>query len=236
MLVSFAIYNILQISTEYGCRHELVDLYNDKTWYECKQSLKMLDHKKISAKALGIELIDTLNLPSVDLAREVDYVGIYTGAKVDKFEKCHLTKLRSDKVSAPIISECPIALECRVCEVVPMGSHDVFVADILGISCDERLFDSEGKLHFEEANLMAYAHGQYYALGEIIGRFGFSTDKQKKVEKPRKSSPVTEKGEKGKKAEKKPFYESAPRAKSAKKKPTDKNKGAPHGKRGTVKK
>ncbi len=177
-----------------------------------------------------------INLAPTSLAREVDYVGIYTGAKVDKFEKCHLTKLRSDKVAPPIIAECPIALECRVCEVLPMGSHDVFVADILGISCDESLFDEEGKLHFERADLLAYAHGEYYSLGEVIGRFGFSTDKPtvkksgKKQQKSEKSAEITEKSPK--ETEKKPFYESAPRTRSPRKKPTDKNKGAPHGKRG----
>ena len=204
-----------------------------------------------------------INLPSVDLAREVDYVGIYTGAKVDKFEKCNLTKLKSDKVAPPIIAECPIALECRVCEVVPMGSHDVFIADILGISCDDSLFDSEGKLHFENANLLAYAHGQYYSLGEIVGRFGFSTDRDKKTAAAKKTEkPASKVGEKAKppkktdekakspkkadekaktlvrdteKTEKKPFYKSAPKGKNVKKRPTDKNKGAPHGRRSVKK-
>ena len=115
-----------------------------------------------------------INLPPVSLAREVDFVGIYTGAKMDKFEKCSLTKQRSQHVAPPTIAECPVALECRVSEVIPMGTHDVFIADILGVSCHESLFDQEGKLHFERANLLAYDHGEYYSLGEIVGRFGFS--------------------------------------------------------------
>ena len=147
-----------------------------------------------------------INLPSVGLARETDYVGIYTGAKVDKWAKTGLTKAKSEKVSPPTIAECPIAIECRVSEVIPMGSHDVFMADIV---------DENGKMHFDRADLLAYAHGEYYELGEVVGRFGFSTDKPKKAVEP----------------EKKPFYENAPRGKSAKKKPTDKNKGAPHGRR-----
>jgi hypothetical protein len=128
-----------------------------------------------------------------------------------------------------------------------MGTHDVFVADIVGISCDESLFGKEGKLHFERADLLAYAHGEYYSLGEVVGRFGFSTDKQKKAKDGEKNSkkpaPKTEKAEKptkksendGKKSEKVPFYKSAPKGRSVKKKPTDKNKGAPHGKRGAKK-
>ncbi len=167
-----------------------------------------------------------INLPSVSLARKVDFVGIYTGAKMDKLERCGLTKQRSDKVAPPTIAECPVALECRVADVLPMGTHDVFIADIVGVSVREELLDAEGKLHFERADLLAYAHGEYYSLGEVVGRFGFSTDKSKKTVKP-KTEPKT--------SDKKPFYESAPRGKSVKKKPADKNKGAPHGKRSVKK-
>lgn len=180
-----------------------------------------------------------INLPSSSLAREVDFVGIYTGAKMDKFEKCGLTKQRSEKVAPPTIAECPIAIECRVCEVVPMGSHDVFIADILSVSCHDSIIDVDGKMHYEKADLLAYAHGEYYTLGEIVGRFGFSTDKPKKVEKTKKNTTKSiEKQVKTEKqpAAKKPFYESAPRSKQSKKRPTDKNKGAPHGRKAGAKK
>ncbi len=145
-----------------------------------------------------------INLPSVQLARKVDYIGIYTGKKVNKFEKCGLTSLPSKKVAPPTVGECPIALECRVTEVLPMGSHDVFLADIVSVSAREELIDSEGKIHFERADLLAYAHGEYYSLGEVVGRFGFSTDKpsdsaknatrspKKSEEKPEKTADRTE--------------------------------------------
>ncbi len=161
-----------------------------------------------------------INLPSVSLAREVDFAGIYTGKKVDKFEKCSLTKQKSEKVSPPTISECPIALECRVCEVIPMGSHDVFMADIVSVSCREELIDGQGKLHFEKADLLAYSHGEYYSLGQVVGRFGFSTDKPAKAA-PKKEEKKSEK----KNEEHRPFYESAPRSKAPKKRVTDKDKG-----------
>jgi len=179
-----------------------------------------------------------INLPSVSIAREVDFVGIYTGAKMDKFEKTGLTKKRSEQVAPPTVAECPIALECRVTEVVPMGSHDVFVADIVSVSCDESIIDADGKLRFDLADLLAYAHGEYYSLGSIVGRFGFSTDKPKKQNKTNKNSEKEGKNrEKNDKhtPEKRPFYESAPRSKRTKKSSTDKNKGAPHGKRGAKK-
>ena len=121
-----------------------------------------------------------INLPSVSMAREVDYVGIYTGAKVDKFSACGLSTVRSEKVSPPTIGECPVAIECVVSDILNMGTHDVFIADIVSVSCREELLDEEGKLHFERGDLLAYVHGEYYSLGEKVGRFGFSTDKDKK--------------------------------------------------------
>ena len=120
-----------------------------------------------------------INLPSASLARAVDYVGIYTGAKVDKFKVCGITAVKSEKVAPPTVGECPVALECVVTDVIPMGTHDVFIADIVSVSCREELLDEEGKLHFERGDLLAYVHGEYYTLGERVGRFGFSTDKPK---------------------------------------------------------
>ena len=152
--------------------------------------------------------------------------------KQSKVNQDNKTKQKSNAVSAPTIAECPIALECRVCEIVPMGSHDVFIADIVGASCHESLIDENGKMHYEKANLLAYAHGEYYALGGVVGRFGFSTDKPKKSNKTNNNDQKTPKKEN----KTKPFYENAPRSKSPKKPVTDKNKGAPHGKRGRAKK
>ena len=161
-----------------------------------------------------------INLPSEELARTVDYIGIYTGAKVDKFEKCGLTKQKSKKVSPPTVAECPIALECVVSDVLPMGSHDVFIADIVSVSCHKELIDEEGKIHFESARLLAYAHGEYYALGERLGRFGFSTDKKKAAKgKPVPKTEARDDADKDSKAgrklqaEKRPFYEGLPKSK-----------------------
>ena len=121
-----------------------------------------------------------INLPTFSLAKTVDFVGIYTGKKLNKFEKCSLLTTESNLVTAPTLKDCPIALECRVTDILPMGSHDVFIADILSVSADEGIIDSEGKIHFEKADLLAYAHGEYYSLGKRVGRFGFSTDKPRK--------------------------------------------------------
>lgn len=121
-----------------------------------------------------------INLTTEALARATDYAGIYTGAKVDKFKKLGLTKCESKCVSAPTIGEAPLALECRVVEVISMGTHDVFIADIVNVSCREELMSEDGRLALERAGLIAYAHGEYYALGKKLGGFGFSAAKRKK--------------------------------------------------------
>ena len=170
-----------------------------------------------------------INLTTSKQARVVDYVGIYTGAKVDKFKECSLTKVESKEVSAPTIGECPISLECRVIETIPMGTHDVFIADIVSVSCDESVIDEKGKIRFDKADLMAYAHGEYFALGEKLGSFGFSTKKesnpgakkQPQAQKPNvdKKPPVANKPEKKAENEhvgekKRPYYLDAPRGRS----------------------
>lgn len=124
-----------------------------------------------------------LNLTPTNLVRAADFCGMYTGAKADKFKKCHLTKAVADEVSAPMIAECPLSLCCRVTEIKPMGSHDLFFADIVAVYADEELLDDKGKLHLARAGLTAYAHGEYFALGKRIGTFGFSARKKGKGQK-----------------------------------------------------
>ena len=133
-----------------------------------------------------------LHLPSAEQAKAVDYAGIFTGAKVNKFEKCGFETVESETVKPPTIAGCPMALECRVTEVIPMGSHDVFMADILRVTCHETLLDESGKIHMERANLLAYAHGEYYTLGKRVGKFGFSAAKKKK-HPPKKNDQKQEK-------------------------------------------
>lgn len=121
-----------------------------------------------------------INLVPASLAKAADYCGMYTGAKVNKFEKCHLTPEPCEEIGAPRIAECPVSLACRVKQIVPLGSHDMFIADILSVSADEALFDTSGALHMEKAGLCAYVHGEYFALGRSLGKFGFSAVKKKK--------------------------------------------------------
>lgn len=132
-----------------------------------------------------------LHLPTDMMARTVDFCGIYTGAKVNKFEKCGLTKVKSAVVGAPTIAECPIAIECRVTQVAESGSHDIFFADIVNISCDGAILDENGKIRYDKAHLCAYAHGEYYTMGKKIGSFGFSAAKKRKMPSEKRTSSLT---------------------------------------------
>ena len=118
-----------------------------------------------------------LNLTTEALVKSTDYCGVYTGKKVDKFEKCSLTREESSVVSCPSIGESPLSIECKVTDIIPMESHDMFLADIVAVNVDESLLDKDGKLCLERAHLAAFAHGEYFALGKKLGYFGFSTKK-----------------------------------------------------------
>lgn len=118
-----------------------------------------------------------INLVPATLAKKADYCGIYTGKKVDKFERCGFTKEKATKISAPMIAECPISIECKVTDIIPLGSHDMFLADIVAVNVDEKLL-MDNKLCINRAHLCAFAHGEYYKLGERIGKFGFSVKKK----------------------------------------------------------
>lgn len=122
-----------------------------------------------------------IHLTNTALCRATDFCGVYTGAKVNKFERCGLTRIPSTEVAVPTIAEAPLALECRVRTVTPLGSHDMFLADILAVTVRPELLDERGRLCLERADLMAYSHGTYFSLGKPLGSFGFSAAKRKKT-------------------------------------------------------
>ena len=129
-----------------------------------------------------------INLPCEAIARATDLCGVKSGRDVDKFALAGLTAEPSNLVATPGIAECPISLECKVREVYKLGSHDMFLADIVAVDVDPKFVDEKGALHMEKANLLAYAHGSYYGLGKQLGTFGFSVRKKpvKKTRKPAK--------------------------------------------------
>ena len=154
-----------------------------------------------------------INLPTTALARAVDWCGVKSGRDVNKFEAMGLTALPASQVGCPLVGESPVNLECKVFQQIPLGTHDLFLADVVAVNVSENLLDAAGKLHLERAGLLAYAHGQYYSLGEELGTFGWSV---------RKKQPPVKKGP----APKMPGFEKAPRrAGEAKRGPAPKKAG-----------
>ena len=119
-----------------------------------------------------------INLPCEAIVKATDLCGVKSGRDVDKFALAGLTAEPSNVVAAPGIAECPISLECKVREVYKLGSHDMFLADIVAVDVDSKFVDEKGALHLGKAGLLAYAHGSYYRLGKALGTFGFSVRKK----------------------------------------------------------
>ena len=120
------------------------------------------------------------------MIRAVDFCGVRSGRQMDKFAATGLHAEPSPLLGCPMVAESPLALECRVTQQIELGSHTMFLADILGVQVEESLLDREGKLHLDRCGLAAFAHGEYFKLGEKLGSFGFSVRKKKKPRRPPK--------------------------------------------------
>ena len=126
-----------------------------------------------------------INLTTEKLAFATDFCGVRSGRDVDKFQKLNLTKEKAQFVSAPMIGEAPVSIECRVREVKELGSHDMFLADVLAVHADEAYMDKNNRFRLNDAGLLVYSHGEYLAGGRKVGTFGYSVKKkqQKKLDK-----------------------------------------------------
>lgn len=120
-----------------------------------------------------------INLTTRELAYATDYCGVKSGREVDKWEELHLTKLPSDIIKAPCIAQSPVNIECKVCKVERLGSHDMFIADVVAVHVDDKYMDEKGTFHLSYANPIVYSHGEYFNMGEKIGKFGYSVQKTK---------------------------------------------------------
>ncbi len=120
-----------------------------------------------------------INLVTKDLTYACDYCGVKSGRDIDKFKEMKLTPKKGEKVSAPIIYESPVNIECKVKDVIALGTHDMFLAEVLSVSVSDEYFDESGKFHFNDSNPICYSHGAYYTLGEELGSFGYSVKKKK---------------------------------------------------------
>lgn len=125
-----------------------------------------------------------INLPTAKLTRETDLCGVRSGRVMDKIEACGFTMQPCTHVNAAYIAECPVNIECRVKEIVKLGTHDMFIAEVVGSQVDEALIDEKGKIHLEKANLITYSHGEYFPVdNRALGSFGFSVIKKNTLKK-----------------------------------------------------
>ena len=121
-----------------------------------------------------------INLTNEKLAFATDWCGVRSGRQVDKFKEMHLTKEKANHVKCPIIKESPVAVECKVKEIRELGSHHMFIAEVLSIDADDKYIDEKGAFDISKCDLIAYSNGGYYSLDKKIGKFGFSVEKKKK--------------------------------------------------------
>lgn len=119
-----------------------------------------------------------INLTTEELLRATDYCGVVSGKDVNKWEKMKLTPIPSQKVSAPAVKESPVNIECKVTEVKELGTHHMFLAEVVAVQADEKYMDEKGKFHLESSKPIAYSHGTYFSLGEELGKFGYSVRKK----------------------------------------------------------
>ena len=121
-----------------------------------------------------------INLVTEKLIRSCDWCGVKSGRDVDKFESCRLTARRAEKLtSAPVIEESPVNIECRVTQKIPLGSHDLFLAEVMSVDIDPSYMDEKGRFELNRSGLITYSHGEYYTLGRKVGSFGYSVRKKK---------------------------------------------------------
>ena len=124
-----------------------------------------------------------INLTTAELVKACDYCGVVSGRDVDKFAKTGLTPMPVEHVHAPAIAESPVNIACRVVESRPLGSHTMFLAEVLGVTVDDAYLDESDRLHINDAGLVMYSHGEYFSLGEKLGKFGYSVQKKPKRRK-----------------------------------------------------
>ena len=142
-----------------------------------------------------------INLVNRKLLRATDWCGVKSGRDVDKFKEMHLTVQESRKIKAPGILESPVNIECKVRQVLELGSHDMFVAEVMAVTVDDAYMDKNGRFDLNAADLIAYSHGEYFTLGEKVGKFGYSVARKPSKEKGVAAGKITKsQGTKGSKS------------------------------------
>lgn len=138
--------------------------------------------ERLSHKYISETMEFTVNMPNSKLTKAVDYVGVRSGKTVDKIKEMNFTMKEGTNVSSPYIDECPVSIECKVKTVLQLGTHDCFIAEVVGSHVNKNLFDEKGKIHLEKADLISYCHGEYFKMDtNPLGSFGYSVAKKKKA-------------------------------------------------------
>lgn len=138
--------------------------------------------ERLSHKYISETMEFTVNMPTSKLTKAVDYVGVRSGKTVDKIKEMNFTMKEGTNVSSPYIDECPVSIECKVKTVLQLGTHDCFIAEVVGSHVNKNLFYEKGKIHLEKADLISYCHGEYFKMDtNPLGSFGYSVAKKKKA-------------------------------------------------------
>lgn len=153
-------------------------------WTGIVNTIPPMTYISIRPERYSYEMIKTsgefvINLTDKNLIRAADWCGARTGTKYDKFAEMNLTKEAVSQLACPAIAQSPLNLECRVKDIIRLGSHDMFLAEIVAINVEEKLIDETGRLRLDQAYLAAFAHGEYFELGKKLGSFGFAVKKKK---------------------------------------------------------
>ena len=153
-------------------------------WTGIINSEPPMTYVSIRPTRLSYEIISqtkefVINLPTVNMVTAVDFCGVKSGRDVNKFEETGLTPIASSNISAPQILQCPVSVECKVVDIKKLGSHDMFMAEIVSVDVDDNFIDADGKFWLEKTGLLAFAHGHYFSLGRNLGSFGFSVNKKR---------------------------------------------------------
>lgn len=167
-----------------SCRYENVDNIITIAWAGTVCTNPPMVSISIRPERYSYELIKksgefVINIPGKSLAFATDYCGVKSGRDIDKFQTLNLTKEEATVVNVPMIKEAPVAIECKVKDIISLGSHDMFIAEVVAVNVDENLLDESGKLHLDKAELICYNHGQYCVAKDSLGKFGFSVEKKK---------------------------------------------------------
>ena len=170
------------------CRNEDVDNVFTVAWTGTICTNPPMAYISVRPERYSYDLIKksgvfTINLTTKELVKVTDFCGVRSGRDVDKFKEMHLEKEEAKEINCPVLKDSPVNIECRVKEIQELGSHHMFIADVVNVQVDDRALEDNGRLALESTNPIVYSHGEYYDLKDQLGTFGYSVRKKKKKKK-----------------------------------------------------